>query len=406
MRDKSSRVTNIVFVFDSNNDLDMGAPVAWRSALTPDVNTVIIKGNRILSSHDYRLKFLRGLPGMKYLKAIHPNPLFKIKFFHKLYQKINGLDSDYIHRKDTGYFDFKQIPLKNGPTVFVIFYLCPPKNEQFSYTFIYAAHHYARSKGYGVVLLPHGGATVKGVSSKEEVKTTDLPDVALMNTPENGITFCVPPSITRLAGFPRFSLEWSEQLNRILPRRRMPKVEGKFVITFMLSKHAHDGSTEEQNLDAILRAASIPNAFVVIKPHTGNMNTSFLRRFLRKKGKDNDNIFIAGKNIQSRQLIERANVLLWTVSTVALDAVLLNKPLLRLSFMSTRDSDYAPQPLESVEVPTPEAFTSRLTELAQMASPMTYSPEERKIILDYCCHTGWDTGQTVDIVGKICEYAK
>lgn len=386
--------------------MDMGAPVVWGSARTAGVNTIFIRGSRNLTGDDFRLKFLKETTSVTYLNAEHPSPFFKIKLLRKIYQKFSGVDSNFIHRMDTDHFDFGKLPLVDGPTVFVLFYLCTPENEQLEYTFVYAAHHYARSQGYGVVLLPHGGATVKGVYLKEDCVETDLPDAALMNTVENGFTFRVPPSITHLAGFPRYSLEWSEQLNAILPRRSMPDPKGKFVVTFMLSKPSHDGSTQDQILDAILQAVSIPGVFVMVKPHTGNMNISFLRRFLRKHGKGVDNIHVVSKDIQSRQLIENSGVVLWTVSTVALDAVLLETPLLRLSFMAKLEQDYAPVPLKSVEVPTIETFTERLTELATMSKPMTYSPEERQVILDHCCYKGWDTGQISRIVETISQYAR
>lgn len=126
----------------------------------------------------------------------------------------------------------------------------------------------------------------------------------------------------QILGSSRFCDEWMQKIREILPSDNLPNLSKsiiKFVI--MLSKPVYNVFVEEI-IRTIQYISSFPGVFIIIKPHTRGEsfnNFSF-----------NKNVLIVDNKIHSPNLINWADVVLFTNSSIIFDCLKINKPTLYL----------------------------------------------------------------------------
>lgn len=130
-----------------------------------------------------------------------------------------------------------------------------------------------------------------------------------------------------IGGNTRFDKDWVGILSQMVPEtienhERKP-IEGKINIVFMLSKIEY-GVDLENIVNSINICCEIEDAAVIIKPHTRGMNLNSFRNRLNKKAFD-------GTDFSSTHLINWSDIVLFTGSSIILQAMILNKKVIHLN---------------------------------------------------------------------------
>ena len=91
------------------------------------------------------------------------------------------------------------------------------------------------------------------------------------------------------------------------------------------------------------------------------------------------NILVVDENVHSRQLIEESNVVVFTRSSIFLDAILLNKPVIHLSYATS--VDLASDALNSCKTQSHQDLVSKLNLIR--SSNQIYKSEDRKKCINF-----------------------
>tara|TARA_Y100000310_G_scaffold291470_1_gene319459 strand:- start:744 stop:1991 length:1248 start_codon:yes stop_codon:yes gene_type:complete len=126
----------------------------------------------------------------------------------------------------------------------------------------------------------------------------------------------------QMCGSARFSNEWSNILNEITPSSILPQLSSEYVKVVVMLNKFHYNTWYEETVRVVNTLLSMKDVFVIVKPQTRNMSFDF--------SNDSENLLIVDNNIHSRDLIKWSDVTLFGISSIFLDALLLDKPLLHL----------------------------------------------------------------------------
>jgi len=128
-------------------------------------------------------------------------------------------------------------------------------------------------------------------------------------------------SKTVILGSARFCTEWVYKLREILPTVTLPELsEDTLKIVFMMSKSKYNGHPSEVER-TIKYISQFPNTYLIIKPHTRGMR--FQKEF-------NNNVKIVSNDFHSPILIDWADVVLFTMTSVIFDCLKMDKPVIYL----------------------------------------------------------------------------
>jgi len=120
-------------------------------------------------------------------------------------------------------------------------------------------------------------------------------------------------------GSSRFSNEWLKKLESILPKLNFPKLDNKVLkVVFMLTKSKYNGHPDEVER-TIEYISKFPDIYLIVKPHTRGMK--FHKTF-------SSNVQIVDNEFHSPLLINWADVVLFTMTSVIYDCLKKDKPVL------------------------------------------------------------------------------
>jgi len=179
----------------------------------------------------------------------------------------------------------------------------------------------ARSIGIPTVAIPHGGGFTDGLSKSAHTEIFDFvlaPDRILL--PE------VTDSERRLLiGEPRYDENWVKRLDSIAPRFiDPPNLAGSLRVVIMVGKTKY-GEFDEKGLSKVLDVlSSTTGIHTVVKTHPRDREFDETERA---------GVTIADKNISSDSLVRWADLLLFTDTSIVLDAIVLDKPVAYLKFL-------------------------------------------------------------------------
>ena len=183
-------------------------------------------------------------------------------------------------------------------------------------------------------------------------------------------------------GSTRFSDEWCDILPNILPESKILNQDQDVLrILFLVSKPKFSGFAEE--VDRVSNFISMfPNVQLVIKPHT---------RGQRFKAQSKNNIFIADNSYHSSQLIDWADLVLFTMTSVVYDALKKDKPIL---YMKCTHSNklIAEQYIKYWNVECLDDLKDFIWKFKENPKTRTYSDEEREL---FCKDTIEPNGKDV-----------
>jgi hypothetical protein len=383
---------NFVFIVERYNDLDMISPIVWKCSTYKNSNVVIVNAwPKYLSSTDYRIAFLKKNPSVKYIE-IHQtlndisNYIFsrlRLGWFYKQYlNSLFGPSQKY----------FERIPIdRSMPTIVMVSYI--------THAVVKSAMIWAEKNKFIKAFHDHGIHPFVYPSREKNSINPDLPihpdipinsfNFYILNNKEtfkNNFSFN-DKLVTKIYSSARFSKEWSNKLSEICPKIELNLEKNKFKIVFMLSKWKNKDD-KKLILSAVKAASQIKDTEVIVKPHTRGMKFDFLMP---------SNVLVVDENVHSRQLIEESSVVVFTRSSIFLDAVLLDKPVIHLSY--TTSVELASKSLNECKVYSQKDFISKLLMIKMKGR--NYSSTDRKICLDFYAGSNYDGNMLDDIVNKL-----
>ncbi|MAH06462.1 MAG: hypothetical protein CL561_12980 [Alphaproteobacteria bacterium] len=171
-------------------------------------------------------------------------------------------------------------------------------------------------------------------------------------------------------GCPRFTKDWIETLLDIIPRTPLPEYDGFKIVLFPPKPNRNAFNEEISRIIQLI--SNIPNVKLGIKVET---RTGAFSVPLPK------NVIRFPDQVTSSQLIEWADLSLFTATSVIMESVCLDKPALYLEkTMSNRlvIEDY----IKNWAIPSRDALYQRIVELRDGKSARTYTVDEREAALN------------------------
>lgn len=172
-------------------------------------------------------------------------------------------------------------------------------------------------------------------------------------------------------GSARFCKEWVSTLRRISPKVQMPSAAGLFKIVIMVGRADYNVFVEE--VHRIVEFVSrIPGVFLVVKPATRD---PFYTGAVLKK-----NVAVVGNEVPSADLIDWADLVLFSLTSVVFDAVRLDKPVLYLR-RTVANVAITESAITSWNVDCRDDLRDRILELKDKKTDRTYTRKERDVCL-------------------------
>lgn len=378
---------NFVFIVERYNDLDMISPIIWKCSTHKDVNVVIVNVlPRSLSATDYRLVYLRKNSSVKYIEIHQVLNDISDYIFSKLRLGWNLKENlKFLLGPSQKYFD--RIPIdRNKPTTVMVSYFS-------THPAVKSAMIWAEKNKFIKAFHDHGiHPFILPPKKKEPIyheKTKDSFDIYILNNKhsfKNLFDFS-DEKVKKIYSLARFSKEWSDKLSEICPKAQLNLEKNKFRPVFMLSKW-NDKDDIKLILSAIKVVSKIKNTEVIVKPHTRGMKFDFPMP---------SNVLVVDENVHSRQLIEESSVVIFTRSSIFLDAVLLHKPIINLSYATS--VQLGSKSLNVCKVYSQEDLISKLHTVKM--NGRNYSINDRQICLDFYAGLNHDNKILDSIVNKL-----
>jgi hypothetical protein len=139
-------------------------------------------------------------------------------------------------------------------------------------------------------------------------------------------------------GSPRYCDEWLTKLAELLPPSPLIRSDNKLKVAIFLRKSNFTTFWEEVR-EVVQMIASFTGVMIVIKPHTRSGWKQSLTKdaiLLRLP-----NVSIAGANVHSAHLLNWADVIIDIATSVAFEAVKINKPVLAADYLHAGRSTIA-----------------------------------------------------------------
>lgn len=246
--------------------------------------------------------------------CVFRNKLFKLSFFYKIKSKIlKGINNISAS-------DFYDVAFNGCSQKLMVF---DHKDSEFHRRLV----EHAKNLKIKTVSLPHGpyfgedcsfliNSSSKKLSYDYVVYSNKLHE---STRPKKGL---FESSENVILGSTRFSSEWNEINHSICPSLSSLFVanESRFKILFLVSDNEKKSHVNEL-VRVIEHVASMKNIHVFIKPHTRVPKFSISCR---------KNITVVGNKIHSPSLISFVDLTIFTHTSVVLDAIRLNKPVVFL----------------------------------------------------------------------------
>jgi hypothetical protein len=184
----------------------------------------------------------------------------------------------------------------------------------------------------------------------------------------------VESSKIKLVGSTRFSNEWIKKLDDVVyDKYSLPEVDSrKLKIVFFLTKPVHN-VFEDEVRRTIRFLTGFKDVFLIVKPHTRGM----------KFDQDNlgVNCIIEDRDIPSGVLTDWSDLILFTATSVVLDALKKDKPVLYLK-RTVANKLIFERFIKTWEVDCRDQLRDWVWKLLDNRSTRTYTREEADLCLD------------------------
>lgn len=404
-------IRKAVFFIRAYNDMDHLTPVIWKLATSTDVSVSVVVRMGRDALHDYRMNFLRAL-GSVDIRHISEFKLDSISvgnegaphkpelnLFQRVWKKLQKLvaspDAPVAPPKPRHYVDPAKVEAMldalfgtaaQGIVIFDWVTL-----SDFNRNFALTVAEAARRRGYVNLSLPHGDSPY----SNAMFKTEDIDYSAMEHYQDNPLDVVVVPNpLTakryspfrdahqlRVIGSARYNSEWMDMMQTLVPSFDVPGTEDKLKVLLFL-RNSDFPINWEQLITTIRLVTQFPDVYLVVKHHTrGGVETSHHHREHLELGKLNQmtapNLKIVYNDIHSGSLLQWSDVVLELGTSIAFEAVKLNKPLLALEYCHANISTTAYY-LPRIAMRCKDDLYDAIEALRQNHEHRLYTEEERR----------------------------
>ena len=376
---------NIIYFCREYNDIDHVVPIADELLKDKSVSSLCFFNYNLNKSFsdDYRISYLRrnrNFNYIEYCQILNVKETFLLNFleilkkFHHYFHKVK---SDYINNiyKKT---KIENIGIKIEDSTFLF--------DHSNSVFLDVAFDFSNLHKIPIGLLMHGLDPTENILMETNMlRINDLDndwghynksDRYFVNNEHynnRSLSHGVANNIINKVGSARFSYKWSNVLTKITPDIELPHPDPSFVkVVLMLNKYRYN--TWKEEIERVIKTLLlIKGVFLIIKPHTRNMRFEDLK---------NERILIADDQYHSRKLIEWADLVLFTLSSIFLDALLVKKPVLSLR-LSTSNKLACNHIMRDWNVDSRDDLLEWVNHFKKDRKTRTYTEEERLECLNY-----------------------
>jgi len=227
-------------------------------------------------------------------------------------------------------------------------------NSVFPIEFVQTVVTVAKEQGLRAVSLPHGDSPhanflvrVEELSMEPRLKFAPASMFDRIVVPNELCATRFRPFVTEdqlaILGSPRYCDEWLSKLETLLPESPLTSTAGKLKLVMFLRKSDFSIFWEEVGR-VIQLLADFPDVDLIVKAHTrGGWKQPLSRNRALKHLK---NVRFVASEIHSSHLLSWADVIIDIATSVAFEAVKLNKPVLAADYLHASIStvaDYLPE---------------------------------------------------------------
>ena len=383
---------NFVFFIRAYNDLDCFTPIAFvLQEKVPDCRLIFINhapGKNY--ENDFRIRYLKNRGSIFYLNATTHGVWKTISILRQklieLVKDNRAIGSPYYRLIDPCLEAAEKQALKTFPmdclpvtpdTPVVYFF------DQSRAPILDLAIKHAKANKIPTVCLQHGlmppaSSTVLRYQSAHgnpfPGELAERADQVFVNNSNTAQALpSVSPSKLKILGMPRFCRKWTTILDHITPRTQHPDSAAKLRVLVVQSKWS-DVIDKTEDLSNIRRLAAHPDITLTVKPHTRGM--------LMEELKDVANVYVARPEDHTRQLMQSADLIIFTMSSVFMDGLLLDKPMLHIRYTHNWELG-CKDIIKHWNIDSADQLMSRVQQFTKDKSIRTYTPEEREACLTF-----------------------
>ena len=376
---------NIIYFCREYNDIDHVVPIADELLNNADVNSLCFFNYNLNKSFtdDYRICYLKRHKNFSYID--YNNVLNKkekfllswLRILQKIHNYFDKLKSNYINNlyKNT---KVEAIGINKENLIFLF--------DHTNSVLLDVVYTFSNKFNIPLGLLMHGLDPTENLLMKTnmlKIKELDnnwngfnKSDIFFVNNKHyknRSVSNGVAKKIIKEVGSARFSNKWSKILTKITPNIDLPDPNKKLIkVVIMLNKYRYNIWKEE--IDRVIKTLLlIENVFIIIKPHTRNMKFDSYK---------DERIFVADENCHSRKLFEWADLSLFTISSIFLDALLLDKPILFLR-LATSNKLSCDSIMKNWNVDSRDDLIYWINQFKENRGVRTYTEAERIKCLNY-----------------------
>jgi hypothetical protein len=331
---------DVLFIGRHNNDIDNMVPVAAK-ILTGGggVASYFIATPEINQEKDFRLKYLHDELNCKIITfwSVAPHDIFtkslKFLFEHtnrRQIQKYVEKISNWHYRNNRWDSQVGNLLEQINPDLIAFDWTDPNHSgpQRRPPYCIGEIVSWAKNRKIPVVALPHGlllfDLGSEGVSSISEF---DKIFVESKRRLKMLVKQGVAESKIVVSGSPRYDPFWMGKLEKILPASQYPRYTGKkFTITFFATKMVYEYDFNKL-IAWLKKIASQEGVHLIVQPHPRNQKIKTFKDLFDTPSVDVD------ATTPASVLIRNSNAVSTLVSSVVVDAMCLNKPVIYPKFL-------------------------------------------------------------------------
>lgn len=354
-----------LFFLRHYNDIDHITPVIYKWVDSGHNCDVVLIGNAKFRK-DFRIEFLSKFDGVRvnHIRELLP-PLEFIRWRIQMLLLSGSLRRSFIgplvrvlaqiydvkNRESTWRLTSKRLLVHSfeGANEGVVAFDWIERNSVISVEWVETVISMARTRGFRTVSLPHGDSphanqlirrrewSLKPDNTFAAARMFDKLVVPNELCAGRFRPFLDSQAIAVL-GSPRYCDEWLTKLAELLPPSPLTRSDNKLKVAIFLRKSNFTTFWEEVR-EVVQMIASFTGVMIVIKPHTRSGWKQSLTKdaiLLRLP-----NVSIAGANVHSAHLLNWADVIIDIATSVAFEAVKINKPVLAADYLHAGRSTIA-----------------------------------------------------------------
>ena len=393
-----------LFFLRHYNDIDHITPVIFKWVESGHVCDVVLIGKNKARS-DYRIQFLRQLQGVRvaHIQELLP-PLDFMLWRLQMLLMTPGLRRSWLspvinwlvqiydgEKRQRIWCRTAQRMLEKsfaGSATGVVIFDWITRNSPISIEWVETVVAMARAQGLGTVSLPHGDSPhanqlIRHHEWKLEPDSMysagGIFDQVVVPNELCAVRFSPFVSTQSLAvlGSPRYCSEWLAALAKLQPPSPIARSESRLKLVFFLRKSEFTTFWEEVS-EVVQMLAAFPNVEIITKPHTRGgwrqplTGDAAITRL--------PNVSVAGDEVHSVHLLNWADVVIDLATSVAYEAVKVEKPVLAADYLHAGRSAIA-EFMPETELRCRDDVYKKIAELISNGCDSFYVEEHRQRFL-------------------------